>query len=116
LGSQDKKGNVGEELLLSPCFLFSEVGGEDWGDLFSPADKGLDAFLEFAAWQQHTMVAPAAFDADVGPQAYHPPLITSARVWFSQTNHVTQPDLHDHRSTISLSMSQVIISQPAHYG
>jgi hypothetical protein len=36
-----------EELLFS---LFpSMVGVEGWGDLFSPADKGLDAFLELAA-------------------------------------------------------------------
>jgi hypothetical protein len=78
------------------------VGGEGLGDLFSPADKGLDAFLELAAWQQHTMVALAAFDADVGPQAYHPPLITAARVWFSQANYIAQLDLHDHRSTYLL--------------
>jgi len=88
LGSQSEKENVGEELFVSPCFLPSEVRGKGWGDLFSPADKGLDAFLELAAWQQHTMVAPAAFEADVSSQAYHPPLITAARVWFSQANHI----------------------------
>jgi len=88
LGSHDEEGNVGAELLLSLRFLPSEIGGEGFGNLFSPADKGLDAFLEPAAWQQYAMVTPAAFDANVGSQAYHPPLITAARVWFSQTNHV----------------------------
>jgi hypothetical protein len=107
---------MGEELLLFPCFLLSEVRGKGVGDLFSPADKGLDAFLELAAWQKHAMVAPAAFEADVGPQAYHPPLITAARVWFSQANYIAQSDLHGHCPTAFFSISQVIISQPARYG
>jgi hypothetical protein len=88
LGFQNKKGNVVEKLFLSSCFLPSRGGGEGLGDLFSPADKGFDAFLELMAWQQHAMVTPAAFNADVGPQAYHPPFITAARVWFSQANYI----------------------------
>lgn len=88
--------------LLARGICPSEVGGKGLGDLFSPTDKGFDAFLELAARQQHTMVTLAAFDADVGSQAYYPPLITAARVWFSQTNHVTQSDLHNHHSTTSL--------------
>lgn len=69
-----------------------------WGcRTFSPADKGFNASLELAAWQQYAMLTATAFDADVGPQAYHLPFVAAAGVWFPQTNHVTQPDLHDHR-------------------
>jgi len=116
IGIPEQKENVGEELFPSSCFLPSEVRGKGLGDLFSPPDKGFDALLELWAWQQHAMVAPAAFDADVGSQTYHPPFITAARVWFSQANHIAQPDLHDHRFTTSLSVTQVIISHPARYG
>jgi hypothetical protein len=67
LGSQSEKENVGGGLLLSLCFFPLEVRGKSLGDLFSLANKGLDTFLKLAAWQQHTVVAPAAFEADIGP-------------------------------------------------
>lgn len=110
IGIPGEKEETWEKNCFFRCFLFLKVGGEGLGNLFSPADKSLDAFLELAAWQQHTMVAPTAFEANVSSQAYYPPFITATRVWFSQAYHITQPDLHDHRSTISL-----LLDKPRHY-
>jgi hypothetical protein len=62
------KKKTWEEGSSSPSVSFLQrSGAKSLGILFSPADKGLDTFLKLAAWQQHTMVAPAAFEADIGP-------------------------------------------------
>ena len=39
---------------------------------------------QFAARQQHAMLAGIAFQADIRTEAHHRPLIRAAGMWFSQ--------------------------------
>jgi hypothetical protein len=51
-------------------------------------DHCLDPLVEGASIQQDTSATELAFEADIGTDAHHPPLVTATRVGFAQSHQV----------------------------
>jgi hypothetical protein len=62
----------------------------------STRDECFQAALECAAFQQDTMVALLAANANISAEPDDLPVVASARMGLSQAHHVSQPQLYHH--------------------
>jgi hypothetical protein len=64
-------------------------------------DDGFQPACKLASWQHYTPLTTQAFQTDIRTQSNDLPLITTARVWLSQTHDIIQIEFRQHGGIIS---------------